>query len=242
MRFEGKAAIVTGAARGIGRATAELLHNDGAQVLVNFRTNEAAATALVEQLNSVRQNSAVAFRADVGDPDEVRAMIARCLEAFGRVDILVNNAGYVQDATILDHTDAIWRETMRANLDGPFYCIREVAPYMVQQRSGAIVSISSIAAYLGGVNSAAYTASKAAVIALTRKISLELAQYGIRVNAVAPGGTETEMVRDRVEALRKLHPMGRLAQPGEIAAVIAFLCSDEASFITGECVKVAGGR
>lgn len=242
MRFEGKAAIVTGAARGIGRATAELLHRDGANVLVNYRTNEEAAQALVQQLNSERAHSAVACRADVGEPDEVRAMVARCLEAFGRVDILVNNAGYVKDASIVDHSDAIWRDTMRANLDGPFYCIREVAPHMVQQRSGAIVSISSIAAYLGGVNSAAYTVSKAGVIALTKKVSLELAPYGVRVNAVAPGGTETEMVRDRVEVLKKLHPMGRLAQPSEIASAIAFLCSDEASFITGECVKVAGGR
>ncbi len=113
---------------------------------------------------------------------------------------------------------------------------------MVQQRSGSIVSISSIAAFSGGVQSAAYTASKAAVIALTKKVSLELAQYGIRVNAVAPGGTETDMVGAMAETFRKMIPLGRMAKPSEIAAVIAFLCSDEASFITGECIKATGGR
>lgn len=242
MRFAGKAAIVTGASRGIGRAIAELLHREGAQVLVNYRSNEAAAMAVVQQLNPERPNSIVAFRADVGEPDEVRAMVAHCLGAFGRVDILVNNAGYVQDATILDHSDANWRQTMRANLDGVFYCTREVAPHMVRQRSGSIVSISSIAAYTGGVNSAAYTATKAAVIAITRKIAVELAQYGIRVNAVAPGGVETDMARGLSDTFKKMTPLGRLAQPSEIAAVVTFLCSDEASFVTGECVRATGGR
>lgn len=245
MRFAGKAAIVTGGSRGIGQAIAELFGHDGAQVLVTYRENEAAAKAVVDRINSEGPGRAIGFRADVADPDQVRAMVACCLESFGHVDMLVNNAGYVTNASILDYSDADWRQTMGVNLDGTFYSMREVAPLMVKQGSGSIVNISSIAAFTGGANSAAYTASKMAVIGLTKRVALELAQYGIRVNAVAPGGTETDMVRGlgaAADMFKKLTPLGRLAQPSEIAAVVAFLCSEEASFITGECIRATGGR
>jgi 3-oxoacyl-[acyl-carrier protein] reductase len=252
MRFSGKVAIVTGGARGIGRATAELLARDGASVLVNYRADERAAKDVVDRLNGARPNSAHAFAADVGDEDEVKAMVAECVQHFGRADILVNNAGYGAKATILDYPTENWRETMRVNLDGVFYCVREVVPHMIKAGGGAIVTISSIAAFTGGATSLAYTASKASVNAFTKKLAVELAPHGIRANTVAPGPVLTDMLRRTgmggappgpgfEEAAKKLVPVGHVAQPQEIAAVIAFLCSDESSYITGECIRATGG-
>jgi 3-oxoacyl-[acyl-carrier protein] reductase len=253
MRFAGKVAIVTGASRGIGRATAELLASQGANVLINFRSDHAAARAVVDLVERGRPGCAFEFRADVGDPQAVGAMTAACVERFGRIDILVNNAAHAREATILDLTLEDWRETLRVNVDGMFHCVREAVPHMVRSGGGVIVNVSSNAAFYGGITSVAYTASKGAINSFSKKLALELAPRGIRVNVVVPGLTDTDMLRrlgahrysDGLPpdaAIRKAVPLGRIGRPEEVAAVIAFLCSDEASYVTGEFVRVTGGR
>lgn len=252
MRFTEKVAIVTGGARGIGRATTELFAREGARVVVAYRSDERLATEFCDGLNAARAGSALAVRADVGNEDAVRAMVAAAADRFGRIDILVNNAGYGAKATIVDYPTENWRETMHVNLDGVFYCVREVVPHMIKAGGGAIVTLSSIAAFTGGATSLAYTASKAAVNAFTKKLAAEVAPHGIRANTVAPGPVMTDMLRRTgmggappgpgfEEAARKLVPVGHIARPEEIAAVIAFLCSDESSYITGECIRATGG-
>lgn len=252
MRFTGKVAVVTGGGRGIGRATTELLAREGAQVLVNYRSDEKAAREVVGRLNQERPNSALAFAADVGDEAAVKAMMTECARHFGHIDILVNNAGYGAKATVVDYPTENWRDTMRVNLDGVFFCVREVVPHMIKAGGGSIVTMSSIAAFTGGATSLAYTASKAAVNAFTKKLAVEVAPHGIRANTVAPGPVLTDMLKRTgmggappgpgfEEAAKKLVPVGHVAQPHEIAAVIAFLCSQEASYITGECVRATGG-
>jgi 3-oxoacyl-[acyl-carrier protein] reductase len=252
LRFEGKVALVTGGGRGIGRATVERLAREGAKVLVNYRQDERAAKEVVDALNSKFPDTAYAVAADVGDESAVKAMVAACVRHFGRIDILVNNAGYGAKATIVDYPTENWRETMRVNVDGVFFCVREVVPHMIKAGGGAIVTISSIAAFTGGATSLAYTASKASVNAFTKKLAVELAPHRIRANTVAPGPVLTDLLRRTgmggappgpgfEEAARKLVPVGHVARPEEIAAVITFLCSDESSYITGECIRATGG-
>jgi NAD(P)-dependent dehydrogenase (short-subunit alcohol dehydrogenase family) len=179
-------------------------------------------------------------------------MMAECTRHFGRIDILINNAGYGAKATVIDYPTENWRDTMRVNLDGVFFCVREVVPHMIKAGGGSIVTISSIAAFTGGATSLAYTASKAAVNAFTKKLAVEVAPHGIRANTVAPGPVLTDMLKRTgmggappgpgfEAAAKKLVPVGHVAQPQEIAAVIAFLCSEEASYITGECIRATGG-
>lgn len=253
MRFTGKVAIVTGGTRGIGRATAERLAREGARVLVSYRTDEAVAKEVVDRWNEERPGGALAVAADVADERAVKAMVDACMQQFGGIDILVNNAGHGARATIADYPTEEWRRTMSVNLDGVFYCVREVVPHMIKAgNGGAIVTMSSIAAFTGGATSLAYTASKAAVNAFTKKLSIELAPHRIRANTVAPGPVMTDMLRRNgmggalpgpgfEEAANKLVPIGHVARPEEMAAVIAFLCSDESSYITGECIRATGG-
>jgi len=252
MRFPGKVAIVTGGTKGIGRATAELFAREGASVFVTYRSDEQTAKRVVDEWNEARPNGARAIAADVGDEEAVKAMVADCVKHFGRIDFLVNNAGYGAKATIADYPTENWRESIRVNLDGVFYCVREVVPHMIKAGGGAIVTISSIAAFTGGATSLGYTAAKAAVNAFTKKLAVEVAPHRIRANTVAPGPVLTDMLRRNgmggappgpgfEEAASKLVPVGHVAHPEEIAAVIAFLCSDDASYITGECVRATGG-
>ncbi len=252
LRFREKVAIVTGGTRGIGYATADRLFREGARVLVSYRSDAAAANEAIARWDQLRPGGAHSFAADVADEHAVKAMVAACVERFGRVDILVNNAGHAARATIDDYPTEEWRRTISVNLDGVFYCVREVVPHMTKAGGGAIVTISSIAAFTGGATSLAYTASKAAVNAFTKKLALELAPRGIRANTVAPGPVLTDLIKLNgmagappgpgfEEAARKIVPVGHVARPEEIAAVIAFLCSDESSYITGECIRATGG-
>lgn len=247
MRFAGQVAIVTGASSGIGRATAQGFARDGGRVIVNYRSNEAGARAVVDQMERMRPGCARAFQADVGDPDAVRAMVADCMGAFGRIDVLVNNAAHGGRVPFTEMTAEHWRQTMRVNVDGAYHCVREVLPHMIRAQRGAIVNVSSHGTRTGRSVSVAYSASKGALNGLTRALATELAPLGIRVNAVLPGVTDSEGHRHRRDPAAaaeraKLVPLGRMATPEEIAGVILFLCSTEASYVTGTHVEVAGGR
>ena len=237
-RLAGKVAIVTGAARGIGAAIAERFAAEGARVVV------ADIDACASQTAS-RIPGSLAIRTDVGDPAAVDSMVARTVEAFGRLDILVNNAGIGHVRPFLETPLAEWERVMRVNLTGCFLCAQAAARAMLGG-GGSIVNIGSISGQRGSMWRAAYGASKAGVLQLTRVLAVELAPYRIRVNAVSPGPTETEQVRECHDAATRraycgLLPLKRYAAPEEIAAAALFLASDEASFVTGHVLNADGG-
>jgi 2-dehydro-3-deoxy-L-rhamnonate dehydrogenase (NAD+) len=245
LELPGRVAIVTGAARGIGFAIAERLSRAGARVVVADVAEEGAAAA-VERLREAG-GKAVAAVADVTRPGEVAAMVERALEAFGGLDILVNNAGITgRDAPLWETTDDDWEKVIALNLTATFYCCRAVVPHMRERRSGAIVNVASISGKEGNPNMIPYSVSKAGVICLTRALAKEVIQDGVRVNAVAPGVIETPLLEqlqpEAIEYLRSKVPMGRMGRPEEVAAVVHFLASDDASFVTGQCYDISGGR
>jgi 3-oxoacyl-[acyl-carrier protein] reductase len=246
MRLHGRATIVTGASRGIGRAIAGLFAKEGAKVVVNYVKRGNEASSLAEEINS-KGGQAITIRADVSRADEVRKMVNLTMAEFGRIDVLVNNAGIIIDAGFLDSTEEGWNKTMNVNLKGPYLCSKEVAPIMLRQKSGKIVNISSIAglAHRTAVTNAVYTASKAGLIGLTRSLAVNLAPT-INVNAICPGYIETDMSAcDTPEARRREMEdalLNRVAKPEEVAYAALFLASSESDFITGEILTVSGGR
>jgi NAD(P)-dependent dehydrogenase (short-subunit alcohol dehydrogenase family) len=239
-RIEGKAAIVTGAAQGIGLAIATRFVAEGAQVLLVDRNREAvdsAAAGLAQQSATV----------DVSVREEVAAMVARALEAFGRIDILVNNAGVFHPASLLELTEADFDRVLAINLKSVLFATQAVAPHMIARRSGAIVNVSSVAAVLGADIALAYCVSKAGLAQLTNVTALALAPYGIRVNAIGPDTFATEMAHAAYgeEIQRQVlsrTPLGRLGQPEEAASAVLFLASDDAAYVTGKTIYVDGGR
>jgi len=239
----GKTAIVTGSARGIGRSIAQALARRGADVVISD-VDAAGAEATAAEI-AQRGRRTLAIACNVTRRDEVEALIERTLAAWGRLDILVNNAGITRDTLAIRMTEEQWDLVLDVNLKGTFFGCAAAAKAMIKARSGAIVNIASITGLIGNVGQANYAASKAGVIALTRTLAKELASRNIRVNAVAPGFIETEMTREMTEkakaAFLEFVPMGRGGTPEEVAAVVAFLCSPESSYITGECITIDGG-
>ena len=239
-----RSALVTGASRGIGRATAAALAREGWPVCVNYLERRDAAGALVSALRA-RGCTAIAFQADVSDPAAVEAMVRAASEALGPVELLVNNAGVSHQGLFQDTDDALWERILAVNLTGPRNAIRAVLPHMLSEKRGVIVNISSIWGLRGGSCETAYAATKAGVIGLTRSLALELAPSGIRVNCVAPGCVETDMVRALGEETRSMlaeeTPLGRLGRPEDIAGAVAFLASERAAFITGQVLTADGG-
>jgi len=242
MNLSGKAAVVTGAGRGIGRAIAERLARDGASVVIaDIDTENAEETAHGLRANG---HTAVAIPCDITQPQEVERMMDAAHGQWGRLDILVNNAGIARDAVLTKLTLAQWDEVMDVNLKGTFLCLQAGARHMVAARYGRIVNMSSIA-YDGNRGTGNYSASKGGIISLTRTACLELAQHNITVNAVAPGAVATRLALDLPpkiqEKLLSRIPSHRYGDAAEIASVVSFLASDDASYVNGQTIHICGG-
>ena len=231
----GRVALVTGASRGIGRAIALELARAGAEVVVGYRTGSEAAEALAREIGGR------AVRADVADP----AQAARLVEEAGELDVLVNNAGLTRDGLIARMTDEDWRVVLDTNLGGVFHTCRAAARGMMRRRRGAIVNLTSVVGIHGNPGQTNYAASKAGIIGFTKSLARELASRGVRVNAVAPGYIQTALTEvlpaDVRQAILANTPLGRLGTPEDVAGAVRFLCSDEASFVTGAVLLVDGG-
>ena len=239
-----RSALVTGASRGIGRAIAAALAREGWPVCVNYLERRDAAEALVRDLRA-QGRAAMALQADVADRAAVEAMVRAASEELGPVELLVNNAGISHQGLFQDLDDGDWDRLLAVNLTGPRNAIQAVLPHMLAEKRGNIVNISSIWGLRGGSCETAYACTKAAVIGLTRSLALELAPSGIRVNCVAPGCIETDMVRALGEETRAMlveeTPLGRLGTPEDIANAVAFLASEKAAFLTGQVLTADGG-
>ena len=240
----GKAALVTGGGRGIGRAIARELAAAGAAVTVNYRGNSAAAEETAAAIVAAG-GEATAARADVGDADQVEAMVKAAIARHGRLDILVNNAGITRDTLLLRMKDEDFDQVLATNLRGVFLCTRAVLRQMSKQRAGRIVNITSVIGLIGNAGQANYAAAKAGVIGFTRATAREIAARNVTVNAVAPGFIETEMTdvlgEETRRAILESIPLGRLGQPEEVARLVTFLASDAAAYITGQTFSVDGG-
>ena len=238
---EQKIAVVTGGSRGIGRAIAVELAAHGYQIVITYKTNDEAAA---ETLRLIREagGSAEAVRFDVGNAAEAEGAINDLLGRLERIDVLVNNAGVTADGLFLMMPRRDWNAVIDTTLHGFFNMTKPVLRVMLRRKSGAIVSLSSVSALIGNRGQANYAAAKAGLIAASRVLSSEVARLGIRVNVVAPGAVDTDMIRDApVENIKQMIPMGRIGRPEEVAKVVRFLCSDDASYITGQVISVNGG-
>jgi acetoacetyl-CoA reductase/3-oxoacyl-[acyl-carrier protein] reductase len=224
-RLEGKVALVTGASRSIGRAIGLALAREGAQVAINYRSNDCDAAAVAAEIESFGGRSML-VKADVSDVEQARAMVRRVVEAGGRLDILVNNAGVTRDRTLRKMTDRDWLEVVNTNLNSVYYGFAAAAPVMIAQRFGRIINVSSFVGQAGNFGLANYAASKGGIIAFTKSAALELAKYNVTVNALAPGFTQTDMlaqVPEEAQAqIRAKIPLGRFAQPDEVAKAVLF--------------------
>ena len=251
MRFEGKVALITGGNSGIGEATAVRMAAEGARVAIVAR-DRARGEELASQIGQ-KGGEAAFFEADVTQEDAVKRMIDAVVERFGRIDVLVNNAGIINFGSVLTADVDEWDTLMATNVRSVFLVSRYALPHMIDAGGGSVINLGSNLGLIGTRGAAAYVTSKGAVVQLTRAMALDHVDSGIRVNCVCPGTIDTPLVqRQRVgrteeqlrqsdERLKQRHPIGRMGTPEEVASVIAFLASDEASFVTGSCYSVDGG-
>ena len=237
-------ALVTGSSRGIGRAIALRLAADGAKVVVNYRSGEAAAAEVVRQIEAAG-GAALAVGADVTDPEAAAGLVETARAAWGRLDILVNNAGITRDGLLMKMSDQDWDMVHNTNLKSAFLVTRAAIRPMLRQKSGRIINITSIAGIGGNMGQANYSAAKAGLIGLTKSVAKEVGGRGITANAVAPGYVPTDLTKDLPAALLaevvRLTPLGRMGTVEDVAAAVAFLASGDAAFITGQVLRVDGG-
>jgi 3-oxoacyl-[acyl-carrier protein] reductase len=240
----GKAALITGGSRGIGKAIGLRLARQGADVAFSYKGNAEAAKATAAEIEVIG-TKALAVQGDVRDPESAEAVVKAALEAFGKVDILVNNAGVTRDDLIMRMTADAWREVLETNLFGAFWMTKAVTRPMLKARAGRIVNITSVSGQAGQMGQANYSSAKAGLIGLTKATARELASRGITVNAVAPGFVLTELTQDLPDNLKaeitSRTPLGRFGTTEEVADAVAFLASDEAGYITGQVLAVDGG-
>jgi 3-oxoacyl-[acyl-carrier protein] reductase len=244
MNLEGKAALVTGASRGIGREIALELARQGANVAVNFSGSEAKANEVVDEIKALGRE-AFAVKCDVSKSEQVAEMIKGTIDSFGKLDILVNNAGITKDNLLMRMKEEEWDDVININLKGVFLCTKAVTRQMMKQRVGRIINIASVVGVSGNPGQANYVAAKAGVIGLTKTAAKELASRNITVNAIAPGFITTDMtdkLSDEVKTeMLKQIPLARLGEPKDIAKITAFIASDDSAYMTGQTLNVNGG-
>lgn len=244
MLLDGKVALVTGASRGIGRAIALKLAAEGAKVAINYAGNTAKAEEVKAEIEK-NGGQAILVQADVADAAAVEAMVNATVEAFGQIDILVNNAGITRDGLMMRMKDEDFDAVINTNLKGVFYCTKLVSKLMMKKRSGRIINMASVVGLMGNAGQTNYAAAKAGVIGFSKSAAKELAARGITVNMVAPGFIDTDMTAAMTDKAREMTltgiPLNRMGTPEDVANAVAFLVSDNASYITGQVINVDGG-
>ncbi len=245
MELSNQVALITGAARGIGKAIAVKLYQEGAHIVLNDIVSEAEINQTLQEIKN-STNEVMGIRADITQLAEVERMIQEVVSKWGKIDILVNNAGIIRDSLLIRMKEEDWDEVIKVNLKGAFNCSKTVAKYMMKQKTGGkIVNIASVIGLVGNIGQANYAASKAGIIGLTKSVAKELALRNINVNAVAPGFIETEMTKKLPEKIRQglqqQIPLKRLGTVEDVAQVVCFLVSPAADYITGQVIKVDGG-
>ncbi|MCB2294636.1 3-oxoacyl-[acyl-carrier-protein] reductase [Clostridium algoriphilum] len=242
--LKGKTAVVTGASRGIGRAIAIKLAKLGANVVVNYRKNEDAVLDVVKEIGALGVK-VLAVKADISSYSDVENMMKKCMDEFGAIDILVNNAGITKDGLLMRMKEEDFDSVIDINLKGAFNCTKHVSAIMLKQRSGRVINISSVTGLTGNAGQVNYSSAKAGIIGMTKSVAREFASRGVTCNAVAPGYIQTDMtdaLPEKVkEAIMSTIPLKRLGTPEDVANVVAFLASNEASYITGQVINIDGG-
>lgn len=243
-KFENKIVLVTGAGRGIGASIAKRFASEGAEVIVNYSGNDEAAQKTVDEITATG-GQAQKYKCSVNDSESVKVMIDEIIKKFGRIDILVNNAGITKDGLMLRMTDEDFDRVIDVNLKGTFNCTKYASKYMLKQKSGKIINISSVVGLSGNAGQVNYSASKAGIIGITKSAAKELSSRGITVNAVAPGYVDTDMTKVLSDNIRneilKNIPLQRMGNVEDISNCVAFLASEDASYITGQVISVDGG-